>query len=1536
MAGTMWGPAAVRRRWLIFSLAGAIMLLPAIGQVGRTDDRNTGPPRSPPRQPEPPPRPSTVSIDSPLSLTSDDGWHPNLLRERQLELRLKSAKQQLAEQNFSGALNDLQFILDRPDDVFVRVDWEPVPRGAHAAARRLMEALPTEALRTYESLYGSEARAPLAQARKSGDAAAYSHIVRRYFYTAAGFEAADWLTAREMDHGRFALAAALWEQVLGAAAHRPRMRSAHYLRAAYCLEMLGDKPRAREQLQHVRASDVTVAGKKVTAGSWLAEAVDRERSQRHSQGTLAVGGGPCRNGVTSGTVPSLASATWSATLAGGKSEHLRVLAAAVETYQLQQGLPLGAAHFPLLIGDKVVFRDYEGIRAIELQSGSTYWRYDCETSLLQRVPAPVPLPSEGSPPDQQNHLQNMLTGNSLLGMLSSDGQSVFAVDQLDAGDRPGAARNDGTSSLPQHTNRLLALELSPPAASDRGARVRWSVGGPRDESEAASRPLAGHFFLGPPLATEDRLYAVSECDQQLHVTCLDPSAGTVVWMQVICAVPQPIGLDQQRTMLDCSPALAEGTLVVPTQAGLLVALEPVTGTLRWASACDDAQLTQKQQSSSWPYAMRSRFGHPGYPSPPVIHSGHAILLPVHSEYVHAINLRTGSVSWRARRADLEAATAGEYVAAVTGRTVLMIGRRRCRGLALDTGRELWSVRLGSTPAGRGVCTAAGYLVPCDDGRILAFDPDTGRQTGWSHAQGGVRLGNLVLGGDLVVSLGRTDICAFPQAGKLLEKLAAHGEERLSAAQSLEAAELELALGRTVSAKHRLQALRLATENARLRERADDLYRDVLLAELASGAAEDSGLLAELEPLMRTPQLRARLWLERGRKLGSDPAITLAAARELASIALEHPLAISDDPSRSIMGPAAARGLLNASRVANEDADPMRLDSVVAIELDEVLRSRELSALRRFTRLYDGWPQADHARLRLAEVAIEQARGQLAEVVLLEARRSVNPQVRGAATRLLSELWSSRDRHSDAALLLEDLATRFAAVEVAPGRTGTDYLEHHPRNQQTWAAYRRLEEPRWALSAAKISTQPASNEQLQTLGGNGVQAVLTPRNLSLQLWDQGRGSGLRLTMLDRRTGTMYPETIEIPGRPSYSATMKDGGIQHSYVGHFCAFGTAGKVQGVSLLDRKVVWEIDAPGGRNANDVVRVGPAGTGFAAFQSRQNLFVVDPADGRLLWHRNDLEGSSGLVQEWFDGIIGDERVLVVFHGNRGHYTLYDTETGAEMRRGKLDIRTGHTRRSFGRMYVHFTSTPENRRLRVWDAQADRVVWEVAADSIADRYDTGGTTPGMKVLTYVRDADELAFVTTDGRLRVVEIATGTRKFDLPLAQEQVANLNSIAVFRDRERYYFHLQRQLPKANPPPAAADQPAVPAVIEQSLTDSGVAAVHLDAGELLAADRTGGQVVWSRLMGRRTLFQFADLRLPVLLQACKLRQGDQAVSLCVEVLDLKTGEVVASHRELPEDRFLHAEFEPESARIAFRGVKNDVHIDFATDLARAGGSGR
>ena len=370
-----------------------------------------------------------------------------------------------------------------------------------------------------------------------------------------------------------------------------------------------------------------------------------------------------------------------------------------KNYQLQCGLPIGTAQLPLLVGERLLYRDFEGLRAVDVRTAKTLWFYPCESAICREISPRQTIPSDGNP--DPNNVMRCVVGNGTLGTLASDARHVFAIDRIEV-DEPapaGAASPTADAAAPlRQTNVLAAFELAAPTAD---VKPKWTAGG-RSGDPDETRVLAGHFFLGPPLPVENRLFAVSEANELLHLSCLKSETGSVLWSQVLCSVPQPIGADHQRSALVCSPAFGEGIVVCPTQAGVLVAVEALTGRLLWAASYDDIEPQQRQQISAWPYGARKRIGHPGYVNLPVIHRDRIVYLPAHSEHIHCFDLATGRTRWRVRRDDLEPSTATEYVAGVTDEAVLVVGRRKCRALFLDSGAEQWTVRLGSSPVGQGL------------------------------------------------------------------------------------------------------------------------------------------------------------------------------------------------------------------------------------------------------------------------------------------------------------------------------------------------------------------------------------------------------------------------------------------------------------------------------------------------------------------------------------------------------------------------------------------------------------------------------------------------------------------------------------------------------------------------------------------------------------------------------------------------------------------------------------------------------------------
>jgi len=1127
-------------------------------------------------------------------------------------------------------------------------------------------------------------------------------------------------------------------------------------------------------------------------------------------------------------------------------------------------------------------------------------------------------------------------GNCTLQTLSTDARHVFLIDRIEQEEpAPAAAPTAGSDATPRSPgNVLAAFDLAAEELQTGGLQraPKWTAGG-RDDAAGTRANLAGHCFLGPPLSVADRLFAVSEKRQQLYLSCLKAESGDLIWSQVICSVSQPIEVDHQRVGMACLPTYAEGVVVCPTQAGVLVAVDSLSGTLLWAASHDDDEPQLRQQMSSWPYSSRRKYAHPGYANLPVVHGSHVIYLPAHSEYIHCLDLASGRMKWRTRREDAEPATATEYVAAASDATVVLVGRRKCRGLAIESGWERWEVRLGSSPAGRGVRLAGRYHVPLDDGRIIGLELDSGRQTAMlpairqTFATGAAPvgvvpvqpLGNLVASGDLIVSMRPGEISVYPQAHVVLESMTAKLQEAPhDAATMLDVAGLELALGRLDRAEPRLEHIRRHWSGAPVTHQADELLRELLVRRIRDEGDRTGATLERLAALSAAPEHVGSYLLERCRSAhnGDHARTILTAARDLATGASYTALEARDDPSRTAAGHVLAAELIK--RLGTIDEQALRaFETEIAQKISASLKSRDAPGTQRLIDLYPDDILADGARVQLARLLVEQGQLQKAETVLLAIRQSRQASFAGQATCLLAELWNAQGLHHDAARLFVELGTKFAEVEVAPQQPGAAWLARLPRDNEAFLAYRRLARPHWSGVGARIQEERAANEILHTTyNGNGVLYLCTPRTSTFDLFDRGRGANGLFAVVNRHTGQEYAETIRVPGRVFYPATTQPGHVQHAYVGNFFPLGGMGALHGVSLLERKLLWTTVPKALENVKDVVKVGPAGPRFCTFQHRQHLFVVDPVDGHVLWQRDDLESSGGLMHESFQGIIGDDRVLVVFASNYANYTVYDTACGAELRRGKLDIQHRLTRKAIGRRLFHCTSTAGSRRLRVWDPLDDSFTWDVPAAEIAEVSVQEAAPPGTKILAFVRDTDEAAYLTNSGRIRVVDLTSGQQRLDVAVEPDSLDNVSRLWAFRDHDRYYFNLTRSTCK----------PVTPET--QIVSDAILPCAHID-GELCAVDAQAQRLLWRRTLGRRSILQLPDVSLPVLVTICRPRKQDQSY-LAVELIDIRTGEALAIREDLLSDRLLQAAHDRDAGSIELRGAKTVIRLEFPDSVAR------
>ncbi|MBW3541098.1 MAG: PQQ-binding-like beta-propeller repeat protein, partial [Planctomycetes bacterium] len=429
-------------------------------------------------------------------------------------------------------------------------------------------------------------------------------------------------------------------------------------------------------------------------------------------------------------------------------------------------------------------------------------------------------------------------------------------------------------------------------------------------------------------------------------------------------------------------------------------------------------------------------------------------------------------------------------------------------------------------------------------------------------------------------------------------------------------------------------------------------------------------------------------------------------------------------------------------------------------------------------------------------------------------------------------------------------------------------------------------------------------------------IASPAGNSVQVLER-RGTGdseSELAFLSSSTGIVRGRA-KLPIEATYTSTSET-----AWAGHFFAIGDSSAAWGVSTLPGehgRPKWLCAPSTLRDRHDVVHVGPAGPDWCALYSRSWLAVVDPADGRLLWERDDAMAlGASLVDRFSNGeLAGDAEVLVLFLPDETGYIVYDTRTGRELSRGRredMDVR--HPTHMLGRRQAYMQKA--NGVMRVWDPAEDRIVYETHvgrrfnAAPVNDRELAVLATP---IVGGPNPADE------ERSLKIVDVAAGRELLDLPFDASQLEHLNYIRVFRDRERYYVNLQR----GTPIPQGR-------LYSYFATDTLVPAEHLQ-GDLYAFDAETGRLLWHRLIPQRTLLLLERLNLPYLVTLSRVRDRAEGgrQSLAVEVFDATTGETVGLEESLLPDRIVRTSYDAGARRLELFGLATQISIELSPPTA-------
>lgn len=693
---------------------------------------------------------------------------PSLRADASLTRKLDAARDFVESDSWEEVTQLLQALLDGPDDSLVAVkhvvkgsgevtSWT----GVRTEAARVLGNLPEHGRQFYEAMYGPRARRLLAEARAKRDIHLVAEVARRYPHAAAGIEATGLLGAHHLDRGRYALAALLFERLLDRpAGAEPTANTLFH--AALAFRRSGSGQRAEQAWSRVAAkaaAGLRLGGATVALDD-LKKELDREIPSPFA--VAAMGSGPA--GMERLEINWSRPATYETTTLDRVQQ--------AERLHVDRGMPAISAGVPVVVAGQLVFRSTRGLHAVDLRTGQEAWEVPFVWSMDRMAVEPRYATHLHSWADSYlDYSPHVLYENAILGRLSTDGERVFAVDDLGV---PPYRSSFGLRGRWQqqppwpdfgpglteaaYYNRLVALD----AASGRAA---WEVGG--HAGDADDDELSDSYFFGPPLPLDDRLYVLVEKSSLLSMACLRAEDGALLWRVPVAYAPTRLLLDPGRRIQAARPVWAEGILVCPTNAGVVLGVDVLTPGLAWAYPYRTEPLTQSESTSN---------GRRGRPSPArvvdhwkapgaVVDQGRVFVTAADEPSVHCLNLRDGLPVWQVGRTSDDV-----YMAGVIAGKLLIVGKQGCRALSLSSGQQSWWLPTG-LPSGVGAASGDIYYLPLKEAAstkepaVCVIDVRRGEVVASIRSPANQAPGNLILGQGELLSQSATAVTSYRGAGK---------------------------------------------------------------------------------------------------------------------------------------------------------------------------------------------------------------------------------------------------------------------------------------------------------------------------------------------------------------------------------------------------------------------------------------------------------------------------------------------------------------------------------------------------------------------------------------------------------------------------------------------------------------------------------------------------------------------------------------------------------------------------------------------------
>jgi len=834
-------------------------------------------------------------------------------RDRRLKASLEQSKRELDDPDgdHREAITTLQRIVEDAEDVFIDSTMSKSVRGL---AYDRLERLEGDQRRLYEEMFDPAANAILAGDGHS-TTESQREVIRRYFHTSTGADVAFQLAAAQMDRGDLLAAGRLFDRIR---THHRRAGAFEPELSQRCItslwkggagptaaRLLLDASKSQQEFQ-LAGLDVPDLNSEQSALDWLTSNLGPSGTPRPTAALdwTSPQGTPTRN-VNVAPVSTVYDDDWTFPLLRDWDaddpaviEKLQTLLDSIMLRYDGFESPTLPVLRPIIVGDLIVFPSYGLVKAVHRQTGELSWvALPADETFADSLAPSTGVSRQRISDRMQEFLIQRAWLDATSSQISSDGERVYVV--RDSGMVGGStAHSAAIARWPQaagapNSNSLRAYDA-------QGGNWRWEIGGPRTRTPL---PLAGTFFLGPPLAVGGTLYVLGEDLGQVRLLALQPRTGQLEWSVPLANSDTDLQEDLTRRLAGLSPTWSGGQLICPTGTGLVVAVDPLTRSLNWGLRYRDpqefygAQVLRRgpfigiRRTKSEQHSLDELLKRPRWHDSCITSTGNSLLIcppdatdSGEKRRLICVNPEDGTVRWQPPFPD------GLFVGAVHDQTVLVVGSRQVDGVDLENGRTLWTLPL-ATPAGHGVRSGDLYHLPLEGGEIATIDIASGRLLARSPTRSGSNLGNLIAVDGQLFSQSPTEVRAFRPRSMVLEQIAEDlADDPQDTAALAARGELRLHSGDAAGGLSDLREVVTRSEDPRSRQ----LLVSTLLEGLRSNFATYRPFVDELEQLATTPDLRVKYLMTYARGLvdAGEPALAFrqyvaALAHDVETPPLEH-------------------------------------------------------------------------------------------------------------------------------------------------------------------------------------------------------------------------------------------------------------------------------------------------------------------------------------------------------------------------------------------------------------------------------------------------------------------------------------------------------------------------------------------------------------------------------------------------------------------------------------------------------------------------